>query len=92
MIEEPDSIVLVCVPEAKNFRPVRGSVLKTCELCRRSVWESPASYEAVVTSAMETGMPIVTAERPLQSVVIGSGAVLEEFDVLGSVLHSTGRS
>ena len=40
----------------------------------------------------ETGMPIVTAERPLQSVVIGSGAVLEEFDVLGSVLHSTGRT
>jgi rod shape-determining protein MreB len=40
----------------------------------------------------ETGMPIVTAERPLQSVVIGSGAVLEEFDVLGNVLHSTGRS
>ena len=40
----------------------------------------------------ETGMPIVTADRPLQSVVIGSGAVLEEFDVLGSVLHSTSRS
>jgi len=40
----------------------------------------------------ETGMPIVTADRPLQSVVIGSGAVLEEFDVLGNVLHSTSRS
>jgi hypothetical protein len=37
-------------------------------------------------------MPIVTADRPLQSVVIGSGAVLEEFDVLGNVLHSTSRS
>jgi rod shape-determining protein MreB len=40
----------------------------------------------------ETGMPIVTADRPLQSVVIGSGAVLEEFEVLGNVLHSTSRS
>jgi hypothetical protein len=37
-------------------------------------------------------MPIVTAERPLQSVVLGSGTVLEEFDVLGSVLHSTSRT
>jgi rod shape-determining protein MreB len=39
----------------------------------------------------ETGMPIVTAERPLQSVVLGSGAVLEEFDVLHVVLQSSGR-
>ena len=39
----------------------------------------------------ETGMPIVTAERPLQSVVLGSGAVLEEFDILHVVLQSSGR-
>ncbi len=39
----------------------------------------------------ETGMPIVTAERPLQSVVLGSGAVLEEFNVLHVVLQSSGR-
>jgi hypothetical protein len=36
-------------------------------------------------------MPIVTAERPLHSVVLGSGAVLEEFDVLHVVLQSSGR-
>jgi rod shape-determining protein MreB len=42
--------------------------------------------------AHETGMPIVTADRPLQSVVIGSGACLEEFDVLHVVLQSTGRA
>ena len=42
--------------------------------------------------ANETGMPIVTAERPLQSVVMGSGACLEEFDVLHVVLSSSGRS
>jgi actin-like ATPase involved in cell morphogenesis len=39
----------------------------------------------------ETGMSIVTADHPLQSVVLGSGAVLEEFDVLHAVLQSSGR-
>ena len=32
--------------------------------------------------AHETGMPIVTARRPLQSVAIGSGKCLEEFETL----------
>jgi rod shape-determining protein MreB and related proteins len=32
--------------------------------------------------AHETGMPIVTARRPLQSVAIGSGKCLEEFEAL----------
>jgi len=41
--------------------------------------------------ANETGMPIITAERPLQSVVLGSGACLEEFEVLHVVLQSSGR-
>jgi rod shape-determining protein MreB and related proteins len=41
--------------------------------------------------ANETGMPIITAEHPLQSVVLGSGACLEEFDVLHVVLSSSGR-
>ena len=41
--------------------------------------------------AIETGMPIITAERPLQSVVLGSGACLEEFEVLHVVLQSSGR-
>jgi rod shape-determining protein MreB and related proteins len=45
-----------------------------------------------VRLANETGMPIVTADRPLQSVVLGSGACLEEFDVLHVVLSSSGRS
>ena len=36
-------------------------------------------------------MPIITAERPLQSVVLGSGACLEEFEVLHVVLQSSGR-
>jgi rod shape-determining protein MreB len=38
--------------------------------------------------AHETGMPIVTARRPLQSVAIGSGKCLEEFEVL---LQSSAR-
>lgn len=41
--------------------------------------------------AYETGMPIVTADRPLQSVVIGSGRCLEEFDALQGVLVSSSR-
>jgi rod shape-determining protein MreB len=41
--------------------------------------------------AYETGMPIVTADRPLQSVVLGSGKTLEEFDVLQGVLVSSSR-
>ena len=41
--------------------------------------------------AYETGMPIVVADRPLQSVAIGSGKCLEEFDVLQGVLHSSTR-
>jgi rod shape-determining protein MreB len=42
--------------------------------------------------ANETGTPVVTADRPLQSVVVGSGMCLEEFDALQSVLTSTGRT
>ncbi len=41
--------------------------------------------------AHETGMPIVTAARPLHSVVLGSGKCLEEFDTLHSVLVSSAR-
>ncbi len=41
--------------------------------------------------ANETGMPIITSDRPLQSVVLGSGQCLEEFDVLQGVLVSSAR-
>jgi rod shape-determining protein MreB len=39
--------------------------------------------------AAETGMPIIIADNPLHSVVIGSGMCLEEFDALKSVLMSS---
>ncbi|MDX1691551.1 MAG: rod shape-determining protein [Acidimicrobiia bacterium] len=42
-----------------------------------------------VRIANETGTPVVTAERPLQSVVVGSGKALEEFDRLQNVLSSS---
>ncbi|HSG78933.1 MAG TPA: rod shape-determining protein [Acidimicrobiia bacterium] len=42
-----------------------------------------------VRIANETGTPVVTAERPLQSVVVGSGKALEEFDRLSGVLSSS---
>ncbi len=44
-----------------------------------------------VRLANETGMPIVTADHPMHSVVMGSGMCLEEFDILAAVLTSTGR-
>jgi rod shape-determining protein MreB len=45
-----------------------------------------------VRIANETGTPVITADRPLHSVVLGSGACLEEFDRLRDVLTSTGQS
>src|SRR4030081_3873489 len=39
--------------------------------------------------AAETGMPIIIANNPLHSVVMGSGQCLEEFDVLRHVLFSS---
>jgi rod shape-determining protein MreB len=39
--------------------------------------------------ANETGTPVVTADRPLHSVVIGSGRCLEEFDMLQDILTTT---
>jgi rod shape-determining protein MreB len=42
-----------------------------------------------VRIANETGTPVVTAERPLQAVVLGSGRCLEDFDILQDVLTTT---
>src|SRR6202042_785826 len=39
--------------------------------------------------AAETGMELQVAENPLQSVVIGGGLCLEQFDVLNGVLISS---
>jgi rod shape-determining protein MreB len=39
--------------------------------------------------AAETGMPITIADNPLQSVVMGSGQCLEEFEALKGVLMSS---
>ena len=41
--------------------------------------------------AIETGMNVRVADRPLQSVVIGSGKSLEEYEILHTVLDSSGR-
>ncbi len=42
-----------------------------------------------VRIANETGTPVVTCDRPLHSVVIGSGRCLEEFDILQDILTTT---
>jgi len=39
----------------------------------------------------ETGMPVLVADQPLQSVAIGAGRCLEEFDTLRRVLISSTR-
>jgi rod shape-determining protein MreB len=44
-----------------------------------------------VRIANDCTTPVVTADRPLHSVVIGSGLCLEEFDALQEVLTSSGR-
>ncbi|MBP1631744.1 MAG: rod shape-determining protein [Acidobacteria bacterium] len=44
-----------------------------------------------VRIASETGTPVITSERPLQTVVLGAGACLEEFDRLREVLSTTGQ-
>ncbi|MGH9127382.1 MAG: rod shape-determining protein [Acidimicrobiales bacterium] len=43
-----------------------------------------------VRLSQETGMPIIVANNPLHSVVIGSGQCLEEFEALKQVLISSG--
>lgn len=45
-----------------------------------------------VRLANETGMPILVAHDPLNSVVIGSGQCLEEFQTLKNMFVSSGRS
>jgi len=42
-----------------------------------------------VRIANETGAPVITADRPLNSVVIGSGRCLEDFDMLQDLLTTT---
>jgi rod shape-determining protein MreB len=44
-----------------------------------------------VRIANETGTPVITADRPLHSVVLGSGKCLEEFDALSEVLSTSGQ-
>ena len=42
-----------------------------------------------VLLSAETGMPIIIADNPLHSVVMGAGQCLEEFDALKQVLISS---
>jgi rod shape-determining protein MreB len=89
-IEEPVQVIVDAVkytldktpPELAADIMERGIVLTGGGALLRGVDERVA---------FETGMPIVTADRPLQSVVLGSGKTLEEFDVLQGVLVSSSR-
>ena len=45
-----------------------------------------------VRIANETGTPVITADRPLHSVVLGSGKCLEDFDMMQEVLTTTGSN
>ena len=89
-IEEPASVIVDAVkytldktpPELASDIMERGIVLTGGGALLKSIDER---------IAYETGMPIVTANRPLQSVVVGSGKCLEEFDVLQGVLVSSSQ-
>jgi len=89
-VEEPVSAIVDAVkytldktpPELASDVMERGIVLTGGGALLKSIDER---------IAYETNMPIVTANRPLQSVVIGSGKCLEEFDVLQGVLVSSSK-
>ncbi len=89
-IEEPVQIIVDAVKTALDKTPPelaadimeRGIVITGGGALLRGLAERLAH---------ETGMPVVVPDRPLLSVVLGSGQTLEEFDVLQGVLHSSGR-
>jgi len=46
----------------------------------------PGSQESANPRASETGIPVYRADNPLESVVLGTGKCVEDFDALQQVL------
>jgi rod shape-determining protein MreB len=89
-IEEPTQAIVDAVKYTLDKTPPELAA----DIMERGVWLTGggALLEGLDQRlANETGMPIVTASKPLQSVVLGSGRCLEEFEALGHVLASSSR-
>jgi rod shape-determining protein MreB and related proteins len=90
-IEEPTQAIVDAVKYTLDKTPPELAA----DIMERGIWLTGggALLEGLDQRlASETGMPIVTAAKPLQSVVIGSGKCLEEFEALHHVLVSSSRS
>lgn len=87
-IEEPTQAVVDAVKYTLDKTPPELAA----DIMERGIWLTGggALLEGLDHRlAAETGMPIVTAAKPLQSVVVGSGKCLEEFEALHHVLASS---
>ncbi|HVR31375.1 MAG TPA: rod shape-determining protein [Acidimicrobiia bacterium] len=89
-IEEPTQAVVDAVKYTLDKTPPELAA----DIMERGIWLTGGGALLAGLDqrlANETGMPIVTASKPLQSVVIGSGKCLEEFETLHTVLVSSSR-
>jgi rod shape-determining protein MreB len=89
-IEEPTQAIVDAVKYTLDKTPPELAA----DIMERGIWLTGggALLEGLDQRlAVETGMPIVTAAKPLQSVVLGSGKCLEEFETLHHVLVSSSR-
>ena len=89
-IEEPTQAVVDAVKYTLDKTPPELAA----DIMERGIWLTGGGALLAGLDqrlANETGMPIVTANKPLQSVVIGSGKCLEEFETLHTVLVSSSR-
>jgi rod shape-determining protein MreB and related proteins len=89
-IEEPTQAVVDAVKYTLDKTPPELAA----DIMERGIWLTGGGALLAGLDqriANETGMPIVTAGKPLQSVVIGSGKCLEEFETLHTVLVSSSR-
>lgn len=87
-IEEPTQAIVDAVKYTLDKTPPELAA----DIMERGIWLTGggALLEGLDQRlASETGMPIVTAAKPLQSVVVGSGKCLEEFEALQHVLASS---
>lgn len=89
-IEEPTQAVVDAVKYTLDKTPPELAA----DIMERGIWLTGGGALLAGLDqrlANETGMPIVTANKPLQSVVVGSGKCLEEFETLHTVLVSSSR-
>jgi rod shape-determining protein MreB len=89
-IEEPTQAVVDAVKYTLDKTPPELAA----DIMERGIWLTGGGAMLLGLDqrlANETGMPIVTASKPLVSVAVGSGKCLEEFDTLHHVLVSSSR-